>query len=164
MRGVSKDGRKCSPAISLAAILRGSPRRGGEHLGMTADVFSFINIKFFGFPWIVIPVLRTSFILIASCPTRALSRSDPSVDRARAGRTGAPRNGRRPGGRWSAGRRGAEPWARAVPCRARWVHHLPPRVPVGALAPPTAPSPRAVREGLANLGRFAPRECRSLAV
>ena len=27
-----------------------------------------------------------------------LSRSDPSADRARAGRTGAPRNGRRPGG------------------------------------------------------------------
>ena len=26
------------------------------------------------------------------------------------------------------------------------------------LAPPTAPSPRAVREGLANLGRIAPRE------
>jgi hypothetical protein len=36
-----------------------------------------------------------------------LSRSDPSADRARAGRTGAPRNGRRPGGRWSAGRRSA---------------------------------------------------------
>ena len=70
-----------------------------------------------------------------------LSRSDPSLDRARAGRTGAPRNGRRPGGRWSAGRRCALPWARAVsPCRARWAHHPPPRVPVGALAPPTAPS------------------------
>ena len=40
----------------------------------------------------------------------------------------------------------------------------PPGVPVGALAPPTAPSPRAVREGLANLGRIAPRECESLAV
>src|SRR6195952_5233341 len=44
------------------------------------------------------------------------------------------------------------------PCRARGAHHLPPRVPIGALAPPTAPSPRAVREGLANLGRIAPRE------
>ena len=43
------------------------------------------------------------------------------MDRAKAGRTGAPRNGRRPGGRWSAGRRCALPWARAVsPCRARW--------------------------------------------
>ena len=44
----------------------------------------------------------------------ALSRGDPSADRAKAGRTGAPRNGRRPGGRWSAGRRCALPWARAV--------------------------------------------------
>src|ERR1700720_819019 len=51
----------------------------------------------------------------------ALSRSDPSADRAKAGRTGAPRNGRRTDGRWSAGRRCALPWARAVPCRARWV-------------------------------------------
>ena len=41
---------------------------------------------------------------------------------------------------------------------------LPLRVPVGALAPPAAPSPRAVREGLANLGRFAPRERGSVAV
>ena len=32
------------------------------------------------------------------------------------------------------------------------------RVPVGALAPPAAPSPRAVREGLANLGRNSRRE------
>jgi len=40
----------------------------------------------------------------------------------------------------------------------------PPRVPVGALAPPNAPSPRAVREGLAHLGRIAPRECGSVAV
>src|SRR4051812_23861285 len=38
------------------------------------------------------------------------------------------------------------------------------RVPIGALAPPTAPSPRAVREGFANLGRIAPRERGSLAV
>src|SRR5882757_9799106 len=59
-----------------------------------------------------------------------LSRSDPSADRAKAGRTGAPRNGRWPGGRWSAGRRCALPWARAVPCRARWVHHLPQGCPL----------------------------------
>ena len=32
------------------------------------------------------------------------------------------------------------------------------------LAPPAAPSPRAVREGLANLGRIAPRERGSVAV
>src|SRR5947209_13555338 len=89
----------------------------------------------------------------------ALSRSDPSADRARAGRTGAPRNGRRPDGRWSAGRRCALPWARAVAL---------PRE-VGTLIPaqgcPLAPwrlpplHPLAwVREGLANLGRIAPRE------
>ena len=33
-----------------------------------------------------------------------------------------------------------------------------------ALAPPAAPSPRAVRGGLANLGRIAPRERGSVAV
>jgi hypothetical protein len=38
---------------------------------------------------------------------RSASRGDPAADRAKAGRTGAPRNGRRPGGRWSAGRRSA---------------------------------------------------------
>src|SRR4051794_30793385 len=38
-------------------------------------------------------------------------------------------------------------------------------VPVGALAPPTAPSPRAGRAGeIANLGRLAPRERGSVAV
>ena len=37
-------------------------------------------------------------------------------------------------------------------------------VPLGILAPPTAPSPRAVREGLANLGRIAPREREGAAV
>src|SRR5882762_6390939 len=86
----------------------------------------------------------------------ALSRGDPSADRAKAGRTGAPRNGRWPGGRWSAGRRGALPREVGSPPASR--------VPIGALAPPTAPSPRAVREGLANLGRIAPRERECLAV
>src|SRR3978361_852102 len=33
-----------------------------------------------------------------------------------------------------------------------------------ALAAPDAPFPRALREGLANLGRIAPQECRGLAV
>jgi hypothetical protein len=75
---------------------------------------------------IPIPVIQTSLILIASCPMRdRFLEAILSADRARAGRTGAPRNGRWPGGRWSAGRRCALPWARAVPCRARWVHHLP---------------------------------------
>ena len=41
---------------------------------------------------------------------------------------------------------------------------LPQGVPAGALAPPAAPPPRAVREGLANLGRIAPRERESVAV
>ena len=41
---------------------------------------------------------------------------------------------------------------------------IPPQgVPAGALAPPAAPPPRAVREGLANLGRTAPREYGMLA-
>src|SRR5882672_4824605 len=93
-----------------------------------------------------------------------LSRGDPSADRAKAGWTGAPRNGRWPGGRWSAGRRCALPWARAV-ALPREVGSPPASMaPVGALAPPTAPSPRTVREGLANLGRIAPRECGSVAV
>src|SRR3979490_1373122 len=94
----------------------------------------------------------------------ALSRGDPSADRARAGRTGAPRNGRWPGGRWSAGRRCALPWARAVTLPREVGSPSASRVPIGALAPPTAPSPRAVREGLAKLGRIAPRECGSVAV
>ena len=77
-----------------------------------------------------------------------LSRGDPSADRARAGRTGAPRNGRRPGGqverrealRLALGARGALP---------REVGTLipPPRVPAGALAPPAAPPPRAGSRG-----------------
>jgi hypothetical protein len=33
-------------ASRLRLILRGSPPRG-EHLRMTAEIFSFINIKFF---------------------------------------------------------------------------------------------------------------------
>src|SRR6266436_6130056 len=93
-----------------------------------------------------------------------LSRSDPSADRAKAGRIGAPRNGRWPGGRWSAGRRCALPWARAVALPREVGSSPASRVPIGALAPPTAPSPRAVREELANLGRFAPRERGGVAV
>ena len=50
--------------------------------------------------------------------------------------------------RWSAGRRSALPWARAVsPCRARWAHHPPQGCPVRHLAPPTAPSPRLGSRG-----------------
>src|SRR5882757_118373 len=91
----------------------------------------------------------------------ALSRGDPStgelagpgrpgpVDRVAGGALGgaAPSLGR----------------ARCLAARGGYVNPAS-RVPIGALAPPTAPSPRAVREGLANLGRFAPREYRGLAV
>ena len=78
----------------------------------------------------------------------ALSRGDPSADRAKAGRTGAPRNGRWPGGRWSAGRRCALPWARArLPCRARWVHRLPQGCPlVPWRLPPLHPLARFARD------------------
>src|SRR3954463_9035374 len=68
--------------------------------------------------------------------------------------------------RGSAGRRRAlRHWARAV-ALPREVGTLipPPRVPAGALAPPAAPPPRGVREGLANLGRIAPRECANTPV
>src|SRR5258705_3037283 len=37
----------------------------GSFLGLP-----FINIKFFRFPWILIPVPKTSLILLASCPMR----------------------------------------------------------------------------------------------
>jgi len=44
--------------------------------------------------------------MIVSCPTRGrFLEAILSADRAKAGRTGAPRNGRQPGGWWSAGRR-----------------------------------------------------------
>src|ERR1700751_2197290 len=98
-----------------------------------------------------------------------LSRGDPDLDRARAGRTGAPRTGRQAGGQGGAPG-GAAPY---VTGRARFT--LPREVgtlfpPPGVLrhctlAPPAAPSPsRRSREGLANLGRSASRECGSVAV
>jgi hypothetical protein len=70
--------------------------------------------------------------------------------------------------RWSAGRRRAlRHWARAagvISC-ARWVRYSRLRGCLASiLAPPAAPSPRAVREGLANLGRTAPRECETMSV
>jgi hypothetical protein len=79
---------------------------------------------------IPIPVRKTSLILLASCPMRGrfleatLQRSERKL--AGPGRPGTV-DGLVVG--WSAGRRCALPWARAVPCRARWVHHPPPRVP-----------------------------------
>src|SRR5882724_7016680 len=98
---------------------------------MTAEIFSFINIKS---AWKRVDSYPRLQNLAYPAPVLsnegALSRGDPSADRARAGRTGAPRNGRWPGGRWSAGRRCALPWARAVPCRARWAHHMPQGCPL----------------------------------
>jgi hypothetical protein len=50
-----------------------------------------------------IPVPITSLILLASCPTRErFLEAIPKSDRAKAGRTGAPRNGRRTGGQGGA--------------------------------------------------------------
>ena len=115
-----------------------------------------------------IPVPRTSFILIVSCPIRGrflgeiLQRTERklagpgrlgTVDRlvAKVERREAPRP-------TSLGARGTLP-------REVGTLILPPRVLRHCtLAPPAAPSPRAVREGLANLGRIAPRECGRVAV
>src|SRR3954451_4670080 len=98
----------------------------------------------------------------------ALSRSDPFSGQSESWPDrGAPERSTGWWPRWSAGRcRALRHWARAV-ALPREVGTLipPPRVPVGALAPPAAPSPRvgSARE-MANLGRIAPRECRGLAV
>ena len=69
--------------------------------------------------------------------------------------------------RWSAGRRSAlRHWARAVHLAARGGYVIP--ASKGASQAswrlPPLHRPRAVREGLANLGRNAPREYGSLAV
>src|ERR1700754_4319353 len=97
-----------------------------------------------------------------------LSRSDPSADRARAGRTGGPRNGRQAGGQGGAPG-GAAPYvtgrARGLAARVGYVN------PASWGAPSLHPgasrrsiASRGSREGLANLGRIAPRECTGLAV
>jgi hypothetical protein len=96
-----------------------------------------------------IHVPRTSLILLASCPMRErFLEAVPKLDRAKAGRTGgAPERSMAwwPVERWEAlrlalGARGALP---------REVGTLipPPRVPIGTLAPPTAPSPRLGSRG-----------------
>ena len=88
--------------------------------------------------------------MITSCPVKGrFLEAILQRDRAKAGRTGAPRNGRRLGGQGGAPG-GAAPYvtgrARALP---REVGTLipPPRVPAGALAPPAAPPPRAGSRG-----------------
>jgi hypothetical protein len=84
------------------------------------------------------------YILLVLSDEGALSRSDPSAGRAKAGRTGAPRNGRRPGGNGGA-LGGAAPCLGRARCLAARGGYVNPAsgVPIGALAPPTAPSPRA---------------------
>ena len=114
---------------------------------------------------IPIPVLKTSLILLVSCPMRGrfleaiLQRTEREL--AGPGRPGTV-DGLVVGGALG----GAAPsLGRARFTLPREVGSPPAsRVPIGALAPPTAPSPRAVREELANLGRIAPRECGSVAV
>jgi hypothetical protein len=118
---------------------------------------------------IPIPTLKTSLILLASCPTRErFLEAIPKPDRARAGRPGAPRNGRRTGGQGGAPG-GAAPYvtgrARLALSAARGEAILVSRVPAGALAPPAAPSPRVgSARDFANLGRRAPRERESVAI
>src|SRR5882762_8238650 len=114
---------------------------------------------------IPIPVPKTSLILIASCPMRGrfleaiLRRTERKL--AGPGRPG-PVDGLVAGGALG----GAAPSLGRARCLAARGGSVNPtsRVPIGALAPPTAPSPRAPREGLANLGRIAPRECGGVAV
>src|ERR1700745_1728004 len=106
-------------------------------------------------------------IYSVSCPVRGrFLEAVLSADRARAGRTGAPRTGRQAGGLGGAPG-GAAPY---VTGRARFT--LPREV--GTLLPPQGCPLVPWRlpplhlawacEGLANLGRIAPRDCRSLAV
>jgi hypothetical protein len=89
-----------------------------------------------------IHVLPSALILRPSCSRGALSRSDPSVDRAKAGRTGAPGRSM-PGGNGGA-LGGAAPSLGRARCLAARGGYVNPAsgVPIGALAPPTAPSPR----------------------
>jgi len=118
---------------------------------MTAEFLAwpFINLNFF----ILIPVPRTSLILIASCLTRGRFLEAILLwterELAGPGRPGTV-DGLVAGGALG----GAAPSLGRARCLAARGGSVDPasRVPIGALAPPTAPSPRAVREGLANLG------------
>jgi hypothetical protein len=117
---------------------------------------------------IPIRVLETCLIVLASCPMRGrfleaiLQRTEREL--AGPGRPGPVdglvakverREAPRPTSLGARGRLAAR--GGYVNPASRVLRHC-------ALAPPAAPSPRAVREGLANLGRIAPRECGSLAV
>src|SRR3954447_3497831 len=91
-----------------------------------------------------------------------------STDRARAGRAGAPRNGRWTGGQGGAPG-GAAPYvtgrARLALSAARGEAVLVSRVPRKHPGPSRRSVPRAGRaRDFANLGRIAPREQGSLAV
>src|SRR3954451_8483327 len=110
-----------------------------------------------------IPVPKTSLILLASCSMRGrfleaiLQRTEREL--AGPGRPGTvdrlvPKVERREVPRpTSLGARGS------LAARGGYVNPASRVLRHCTLAPPAAPSPRAVREGLANLGRIAPREC-----
>jgi len=68
--GNGLDGFRFCHARSPALTRRDNAGRGARVPGSAAP---FINIKFSGLPWIVIPVPRTSLILLASCPVRGAS-------------------------------------------------------------------------------------------
>src|ERR1051326_2858486 len=109
-------------------------------------------------------------MIAASCSTRGrFPESDPSADRARAGRTGAPRFGRR--GWWlkverQEAQRLAEGRARlVVAARGGFVNPA----SKGCVAHTPGASRRSIALAMtrgirANLGRIAPREYGSVAV
>jgi hypothetical protein len=165
LRGVSKDGSR-----RLWRSFEARPRgRAPQDDGRIFWRPLFIYIKFFKFAGIVIPASRTSLILLASCPVRGrfleaiLHRTEREL--AGPGRPGTVdrlvamverREALRPtslGARgWRYQLRKAGPLLRLKGAsQASW--RLPPLHPLAW-----------VREGLANLGRIAPRECRRLAV
>ena len=108
-----------------------------------------------------ITVTGTEDLLMAA----VLAEGDTLTERELAG-PGPPRNGRQAGGqRWSAGRRRAlRHWARAVHLAARGGYVNPTSWGATSLHPGASRRsiPSRVREGPANLGRCAPRECKTV--
>src|SRR3979411_794168 len=64
---VFRDGLDGFGHVRSPAARRDDAGRGGR---VPVRASPFINIKFFGLPWIVIPVARTPLILRVSCPMR----------------------------------------------------------------------------------------------
>jgi hypothetical protein len=160
LRGVSKDG-----SGRLRPILRDAAKR--PLLRMRTEFFRPRRSSTLNF---CIPYPRPEnltypdLVLSSEGP---LSRSDPELDRAKAGRTGAPRPAdglvakveRREALRpTSLGARGC------LAARGGSVNPASGVLRHCTLAPPAAPPPRAVREGLAKLGRIAPREREAMSV